>query len=99
MSFLAKHPDAYLGIDGSDTRRAYMYYRCILNNFDYLNTHFSIYGVNYYLRIKRESKGDFEQDDFFALPTLIQKGERICPSKLYNYLIFNLCKKHIQDDV
>ena len=39
-SFLTDHPDKFLGIDGSNTARAYLYYRCIQHNFDYLKSYF-----------------------------------------------------------
>lgn len=90
LSFLMQHPDKYLGIDGSNTARAYMYYRCIQNNFDYLNTYFDIYGVNYYVRILRDGSNEYEVDDFLTIPQLIEKGEVIHPGKLYNYFIFRV---------
>ncbi|MBO9565686.1 MAG: hypothetical protein J7621_23120 [Niastella sp.] len=89
LTFLTKHKDKYLGIDGSDTRRAYMYYRCIQNNFEYLNSLFTVYGVNYYLRILRDESTDYNQKDFLAIPKVIEKGETLPPTKLYNYFIFN----------
>lgn len=97
FTFLTKHKDKYLGIDGSDTRRAYMYYRCIQNNFEYLNSLFTIYGVNYYLRILRDESADYDRKDFLAIPKVIQKGEILSPAKLYNYFIFNI-KQCNQDD-
>jgi len=90
FTFLNNHKDKYLGIDGSDTSRAYMYYRCIQNNFEYLNTLFNIFGVNYYLRVLRDEPGGFDRQDVLAMPKLIQKGEILPPVKLYNYFIFNI---------
>ncbi len=89
LTFLTQHKNKYLGIDGSDTRRAYMYYRCIQNNFEYLNSLFNIHGVNYYLRILRDGSSDYDLEDFLAIPIIIQKDEPILPAKLYNYFIFN----------
>ena len=88
LSFLTQNPEKFLGIDGSNTARAYMYYRCIQNNFDYLNAYFVIYGVNYYLRMLRDGTQEYENDDFLPIPKLIEKGEALKPSKLYNYFIF-----------
>lgn len=90
LSFLNEHKNKYLGIDGSNTARAYMYYRCIQNNFKYLNSYFVIYGVNYYLRILRDSNIDYEPEDLLTIPKIITYGENIKPAKLYNYLIFSL---------
>jgi len=88
LSFLTQYPDKFLGIDGSNTARAYMYYRCIQNNFDYLATYFFIYGVSYFVRILRDDGNDYEKEDFITVPKLIEKGEVIRPVKLYNYFIF-----------
>lgn len=90
MTFLTAHEGKYLGIDGSDTTRAYMYYRCIQNNFDYLNTFFNIHGINYYLRVLRDNCTTYDPEDLLTVPQLITKGENIPPAKLYNYFIFNL---------
>jgi hypothetical protein len=94
LSFLTQNPDKFLGIDGSNTARAYMYYRCIQNNFDYLNSYFAIYGVNYYVRILRDGGSDYEKDDFLTIPKTIEKGEIIKPSRLYNYFIFKVKREY-----
>jgi hypothetical protein len=65
-----------------------MYYRCIQNNFDFLSSHFSMYGVNYYARILRDGSPDFEPDSMLIIPYAIKKGELISCTKLYNYFIF-----------
>jgi hypothetical protein len=85
LTFLAEHPDRFLGIDGSNTARAYMYYRCIQNNYDFLSSHFLIYGINYYIRILRDGTLD---ESILYIPNLIKKGELISCTKLYNYFIF-----------
>jgi hypothetical protein len=85
-----QNPDKFLGIDGSNTAKAYMYYRCIQNNFDYLNSYFTIYGINYNVRILRDDGSDYEKDDFLTLPKAIEKEEKIIPSRLYNYFIFKV---------
>jgi hypothetical protein len=69
LSFLTQNPDKFLGIDGSNTARAYMYYRCIQNNFDYLAFYFAIYGVNYYMRILRDGSSDY--------PLLVTKEKKV----------------------
>ncbi len=95
LTFLTENREKYLGIDGSNNARAYMYYRCIQNNFDYLSQFFNIYGVNYYIRVLRKLKDEDEShpvdgDDLKAIPEIIEKGTFITPDKLYNYFIFKL---------
>lgn len=90
LSFLTEHPDKFLGIDGSNTARAYMYYRCIQNNFDFLSSYFEIYGVNFFVRVLRDDAYDYENEDFLTIPKLIEKGEVLKVSRLYNYFIFKI---------
>jgi hypothetical protein len=95
LTFLTENKEKFLGIDGSNNARAYMYYRCIQNNFDYLSQFFNIYGVNYYLRVLRKLKDDDETypidvTDLKAVPQKIEKDVLIKADKLYNYFIFNL---------
>lgn len=95
LTFLRKNNEKYLGIDGSNNARAYLYYRCIQRNYDYLNKHINMYGVNYFVRILRKTN---EQDDghpldeenILAQPNIIQKEASPKYDKLYNYFIFNL---------
>jgi hypothetical protein len=89
-SFLTDHPDKFLGIDGSNTARAYMYYRCIQKNFDYLTDYFDIYGVNFFVRVLRDDCYEYENEDFLTIPKAIEKGEAIKVSRLYNYFIFKI---------
>lgn len=95
MSFLAEHPNKFVGIDGSNNARAYMYYRCIQNNFAYLSKYFKIYGVNYYARILRKKNDQdktypIDGHEWKAFPVLIENPINIRPDKLYNYFIFSL---------
>ena len=95
ISFLENNTDKFLGIDGSNNARAYMYYRCIQNNYEYLRQYLNIYGVNYYIRILRKfkdgnSRVPFDDGDIIATPNIISKDTQIRPEKLYNYFIFNL---------
>lgn len=86
ISYLSIHKHKFIGIDGSDTRRAYMYYRCIKNNFAYLNTLFDIYGVNYYLRMLRHN--EYLSDDIMIVPKRITDKDNTRHQDLYNYFIF-----------
>ena len=91
--FLMEYPGIYVGIDGSDNARAYMYYRCIQNNFTYLSSIFTITGVNYYIRMLREGEDgncDLDTGDMHTKYKEIEANEIIDPKKLYNYFIFNL---------
>jgi hypothetical protein len=95
LTFLTENKEKYLGIDGSNNARAYMYYRCIQNNFDYLSQFFNIYGVNYYVRVLRKLKdGDethpIDSNDLKAIPQKIQGNAFVNSDKLYNYFIFNI---------
>lgn len=94
MTFLSENDHTFLGIDGSNNARAYLYYRCIQNNFDYLAKYFKIYGVNYYVRILRKGQEEdqaspIDCENIIALPQLIKAGEHISHDKLYNYFIFS----------
>jgi hypothetical protein len=93
-TFLKDRKDIFLGIDGSNNARAYMYYRCIQNNFDYLNQFLNIYGVKYYIRILRKeneknNSHPVDYKDILAMPQIIRKEAHIKYEKLHNYFIFN----------
>jgi hypothetical protein len=95
LAFLKEHPGKYLGIDGSNNARAYLYYRCIRNNFRYLSQHFNIHGIKYYVRILRklfdqDENYPIDVDDLLAIPRLIEEEERMVSNRLYNYFIFNI---------
>jgi hypothetical protein len=94
LSYLKINSDKFLGIDGSSNARAYLYYRCMQNNLDYLNQYLNIYGVNYYVRVLRKLKledknNPIDEDDVIALPNDIVKESFLKYDKLYNYFIFN----------
>lgn len=95
LTFLAENPDKFIGIDGSNNVRAFMYYKCINNNFDYLTSYFKLYGVNYYVRVLRKAKDDdmhypIDANDLTAIPRSFVKNEFFTYNKLYNYFIFKL---------
>jgi hypothetical protein len=94
LSYLKLNNEKFLGIDGSNNARAYLYYRCIQKNLDYLNQYLNIYGVNYYMRVLRKlNVGDttlyMDEDDMLAKPKSILKESSLKYDKLYNYFIFN----------
>lgn len=93
MTFLTEHASKFLGIDGSSNSRAYLYYRCIRNNFEYLSQFFRIYGIKYYVRKLRKVDDEDEEypidfEDEIPVPTLIENPGHIPHDKLYNYFIF-----------
>lgn len=98
VEYLTKHKNKFLGIDGSNNARAYLYYRCLLQNMEYLNKYLNLSGVNYYVRVLRElSDSDdqliTDQDDWIAMPEPITKRSSLRHEKLYNYLTFKLRAK------
>jgi hypothetical protein len=98
MAYLKEHPNDCVGIDGSNNARAYLYYRCIQNNYTYLTSIFNITGINYYIRMLREGKDgtcDLDTEDIITKSRLIEAAETAKPEKLYNYFIFSLKSDNI----
>jgi Family of unknown function (DUF6934) len=95
LTFLERKQSCFLGIDGSNNARAYLYFRCIQNNYDFLTRYFRIFGVNYYARILRKERDEdsshpIDPEDILTLPKSIQKEIILTYEKLYNYFIFKL---------
>jgi hypothetical protein len=94
FAYLKTNPDHYLGIDGSDNARAYFYYRALQRNFSYLDRHFRMYGIKYFIRITRFGKtqydNPFDFEDIMPYPFRIEKGTNISQDHMYNYFIFTL---------
>jgi hypothetical protein len=94
FAYLKTNPDHYLGIDGSDNARAYFYYRAIQRNYAYLNRHFRMFGVKYFVRITRFGKtqydNPFDFEDIMPYPFRIYKDAPVSQDHMYNYFIFNL---------
>lgn len=84
----------FIGIDGSDIRRAYLYYKLLQNNYDYLAQFFRLIGVKYYIRLLRAQAGSIEFttdiEDLATQPSLIIKGHHMVDTKLFNYFMFDL---------
>jgi hypothetical protein len=93
LTYLVKNKTHYLGIDGSDNSRAYMYYKFMQRNFDYLDQYFNMFGLKYYVRItrfgKRQYDDPFDFEDVQPLPDRIQKDMAMPAEFMYNYFIFN----------
>lgn len=94
VAYLKNNPDHYLGIDGSDNARAYFYYRALQRNFNYLDQHFRMFGIKYFVRITRFGKtqydNPFDFEDIMPYPFRIRKGDLVSQDNMYNYFIFNL---------
>ena len=94
LAYLKNNPEHHLGIDGSDNARAYFYYRALQRNFNYLDHHFRMYGIKYYVRITRFGKtqydNPFDFEDIMPYPFRITKGAEVSQDNMYNYFIFNL---------
>jgi hypothetical protein len=93
-NYLSRNPDHLLGIDGSNNVRAYLYYRFIQRNYDYLNNYFDIYGVKYFVRIARLGKTQYEDpfdfEDVRGHVEKLEKNMEINLEFMYNYFIFKL---------
>lgn len=94
FSYLKKNPDHFIGVDGSDNNRAYLYYRFIQRNYEYLSEYFDIWGIKYYVRISRLGKKQYDNpfnfDDVESAPIEIEKGKILHPDEMYNYFTFRL---------
>ena len=96
FTYLKRNPDHFIGIDGSDNNRAYLYYKFLQRNYDYLSKHFNVFGIKYYVRISRLGKTQYDNpfnfDDVQSTPNEIQKGKKLPPDEMYNYFTFGLKK-------
>jgi hypothetical protein len=94
LIYLTDHPDQYLGIDGSNNARAYLYYRFLQRNFGYLDQYFEMYGLKYFVRISRFGKNQYDNpfdfNDVIPMTDRIPKGMVIRSNLMYNYFIFKL---------
>ena len=91
-AYLTNNPGHYLGIDGSSNSRALLYYKTILDNFDYLSKHFDMRALKYYVRITRLGKYQYENpfdfQDIKPDAVRITRESPRYPEFLYNYFIF-----------
>ena len=93
LTYLNSNPTHYLGIDGSNNARAYLYFKFIQKNYYYLEQFFNIFGIKYYVRITRFGKSQYEDpfdfEDVRAIPDKIEKGTVMPSQFMFNYFIFN----------
>jgi hypothetical protein len=94
LIYLKANPDAFLGVDGSDFRRAYFYFRIIQRNYNYLHKYFKLFGVKYYIRVLRgKDKNDVLQidpEELTYMPYSIEYKPLTKHTSLFNYFIFYL---------
>jgi hypothetical protein len=94
LTYMTSNPGHSLGIDGSDNRRAYLYYHILQRNFDYLDEHFVISGLKYYVRITRFGKNQYDDPFDFKdiLPEVqpVEKNVKVPQELMFNYFIFKL---------
>jgi hypothetical protein len=94
LTYLKSNPNHYLGIDGSDNARAYFYYRAIQRNFNYLDQHFRMFGIKYFVRISRFGKtqydNPFDFEEIMPYPFRISREDKVSQDSMFNYFIFNL---------
>ncbi|WPQ63072.1 hypothetical protein SIO70_32410 [Chitinophaga sancti] len=98
--YLMQHPDRSVGLDGSTNSRAYYYFRMIKQNCDYLSKRFDMYGIKYYVRIKRKGTGlyeapfDFRDIQSSAYKLLIDEIEKNRELEtMFNYFTFEKIHK------
>jgi hypothetical protein len=93
LMYLNEYTDHFLGIDGSDNRRAHMYFRFLQRNYEYLDKCFRVYGIKYYVRITRFGKQQYDDpfdfDDVQYISSAVSKNAEI-PSPMVNYFTINL---------
>jgi hypothetical protein len=93
-TYLLQNKEHMLGIDGSDNRRAALYFRMLQRNYDYLSNFFELFGLKYYVRMtrfgKRQYDDPFDFADVFGYPEKIVKGMQMSMDWLFNYFVFKL---------
>ena len=103
FTYLKEHPDHFIGVDGSDNRRAYLYYKLLQRNYDYLNKHFDIFGIKYYVRISRPRKRQYDNPfnfhDIKPAPVKIVKGKMLSHDEMYNYFTFRIKQSKVNSSL
>lgn len=82
----------YIGIDGSNETRAYLYHRMFLRNYQQLKDSVLFIGVDWYVKLLRDGS-DFERDDDgypFLKPIIEPFDLNRKANNLYRYYLFTL---------
>ena len=94
MQYLLCHPIRHVGMDWASNSRAYLYYRIILQNYEYLNRCFKVYGAKYYVRIERHGKqqhdNPFDFDDIHPDMKRLYKDMGPWEDNRFNFFAFSL---------
>ncbi|PZR26509.1 MAG: hypothetical protein DI535_13945 [Citrobacter freundii] len=94
LSFLDINRDRFVGVDGANLTRAYLYYKLFQLNHDYLCEYFDVFGVKYYIRLlKAKEKDDLfvlDYDDLGASPVKIPKHLSVKWESIFNCFILRL---------
>ncbi len=91
LTFLKTQNQAFIGVDGSNHIRAFLYYKVFQLNYEYLAQYFNVAGVKYYIRLLRaKHKTDIyltDNEDLTIIPVQLTKLMRIENRKLFNYFV------------
>jgi len=93
LGYLNKNQGHSIGVDGSNNSRAYLYWRYLQHNYEYLSHYFEFFGIKYYVRISRFGKlqydNPFDFADIIPASIPIYKTDQ-WPEPMFNYFIFGL---------
>lgn len=91
LTYLKTQNLQFIGVDGSNHIRAFLYYKVLQLNYDYLAQYFHVAGVKYYVRLLRgKHKTDpyiADNEDVTVIPMQITKLLRVENRKLFNYFV------------
>ncbi|MFC4475863.1 DUF6934 family protein [Flavobacterium chungangensis] len=91
VTFLKKHPNSTIGIDGSDDLRANLYHRMFRYNYKNLKDFLVIIGVDWYVRLLRNGKIELDNNgQAFFKPKPEPFDFQRKTNDLYRYYMFNL---------
>lgn len=99
--YLEWYPYHMVGLDGSTNSRAYVYFRMIKQNYDFLSERFDMYGIKYYMRVKR--KGPELYDNPFDATDVACSYYKLLRNeldnnrdleKMFNYFVFKNNEKY-----
>lgn len=93
LSYLRANPGSFLGIGGSDFRRAYLYYRIIQKNFSYLEEFFRLAGAKFFIRVilgKNKYSSDLDSEELMYTSNVMEKVPLTKHKSLFNVFLLYL---------
>jgi hypothetical protein len=94
LRYLESNPEDFIGINGSDFRRSYLYYRIMQRNLPYLKKIFKLSGAKFFVRALRgwDKHSDIKLNfqELIYTPHEINKIPLIDYRYLYNYFFISL---------